>query len=110
MFGILLRLARQVVAGVMSQLMQQMNIVQQQAYRPMEMMVQQVVGGVWVGKGADAFVQEVQSLMMPNTDQIIQHITRTHRDIQRAVDIIDRADRQVQQRVNALGDVFNAIF
>ncbi|MBI1294616.1 hypothetical protein GC175_06620 [bacterium] len=110
MFGILLRLARQVVAGVMGQLMQQMNIVQQQAYRPMQMMVQQVVGGVWVGKGADAFVQEVQSLMMPNTDQIIQQITRTHRDIQRAVDIIDRADRQVQQRVNALGDVFNAIF
>ena len=54
MFGFLLRFARQVVAGVMSQLTQQMNIVQQQAYRPMQMMVQQVTGGVWIGKGADA--------------------------------------------------------
>ncbi|MEZ4726295.1 MAG: hypothetical protein R3E79_04080 [Caldilineaceae bacterium] len=110
MFGFLLRFARQVVAGVMSQLTQQMNIVQQQAYRPMQMMVQQVVGGVWIGRGADAFVQEVQSLMMPNTNQIVQTITKTHRDIQRAIDIIDRADQQAHQKVNALADLFQAIF
>ncbi|HRW06765.1 MAG: hypothetical protein KDE53_23565 [Caldilineaceae bacterium] len=110
MFGFLLRFARQVVAGVMSQLTQQMNIVQQQAYRPMQMMVQQVTGGVWIGKGADAFVQEVQSMMMPNTNTIIQTITKTHRDIQRAIDVIDRADRQVQQKVNGLADLFNSIF
>jgi uncharacterized protein YukE len=110
MFGYLLRFARQVVAGVMGQLTQQMNIVQQQAYRPMQIMVQQVVGGVWVGKGADAFVQDVQSIMMPSTNQIIQTITKTHRDIQRAIDVIDRADRQVQQKASALSDIFNGIF
>lgn len=110
MFGFLLRFARQVVAGVMSQLTQQMNVVQQQAYRPMQMMVQQVTGGVWVGRGADAFVQEVQSLMMPNTNQVIQTITKTHRDLQRAIDVIDRADQQVNQKVNALGDLFHGIF
>lgn len=61
----LLRFARQVVANVLSQLTQQLNIVQQQALQPMRTMIQQVTGGVWVGDGANAFVQEVSSLMIP---------------------------------------------
>ncbi len=57
--SILLKLARQVVESVMGQLMQQFNVVQEQAMSPMKAMVDQVVGGVWVGDGADAFVEEV---------------------------------------------------
>jgi hypothetical protein len=110
LLGVLLRFARQVVAGVMSQMMQQLNVVQEQAYSPMRAMVQEVTGGIWVGQGADAFVEEVQSLMMPNTNQIMQHITKNHQDLQRAIDVLDRADQQAQQKINALGEVFSGIF
>ncbi len=106
----LLRFARSMVQNALSQLTQQFNVVQQQAHRPMQMMVQQVVGGVWVGKGADAFVQEVSSLAMPKVDQIAQRITRTQKNIQFASDCIDRADEQVRTKVNALGDRFGAIY
>lgn len=106
----LLRLARQVVQGVLSQLMQQLNIVRESALAPMRAIVQQVVGGVWKGDGANAFVEEVSSLMIPGVGQVADHITIMHQNLQRAVDVIDRADQQVHSKANSLGDIFGAIY
>lgn len=106
----LLRFARKVVQNVMSQLTQQLNIVQEQAYTPIQQMVQQVVGGVWIGRGADAFVEEINSMMLPNINQITQNIGTMGRNIQNAIDVIDRADDQVNNAVNGLADLFGGIF
>jgi len=106
----LLRLARQVVQGVLSQLMQQFNIVRESALSPMRMIVQQVTNGVWRGDGANAFVEEVSSLMIPGVGQVAEHISIMHKNLQRAVDVIDRADQQVNSKVNSLADVFGAIY
>ena len=105
----LFRFVRSIVGGVLGDLGRQMNIVQELAYKPMQMMVQQVVGGVWVGKGADAFVQEISSIMMPNTNTIAQTISQTAKNVQRAIDIMDNCDRQVRSKINALGDIFGGI-
>ena len=110
MISVLLRFARQVVQNILSQLTQQFNIVQEQAYSPMQAMVQQVMDGVWVGKGADAFVDEVSSLMMPGVGQIGDGINVFSKNIQNAMDVMDRADDQVSGMVNALGDIFDSIF
>lgn len=106
----LLHFARKIVESVSAGLMQQLNIVQDQAYKPMQMMVQQVVGGVWKGQGADAFVQEVQSLAMPNVNVISNHITVFDRNLKNAVEVIDRADQEVNNKVKALADVFGGVF
>ncbi|HID51612.1 MAG TPA: hypothetical protein EYP41_06210 [Anaerolineae bacterium] len=110
MTSILLRFARQVVQNVLSQLTQQFNLIQEQAYSPMQAMVQQVMDGVWVGKGADAFVEEVSSLMMPGVGKIGEGINTYSKNIQNAMDVMDRADEQVAGIVNALGDIFDGIF
>ncbi len=110
MISVLLRFARQVVQNILSQLTQQFNIVQEQAYSPMQAMVQQVMDGIWVGKGADAFVEEVSSLMMPGVGKIGEGISTYSRNIQNAMDVMDRADEQVAGIVNALGDIFDSIF
>jgi hypothetical protein len=55
-------------------------------------------------------VQEVSTIMVPKTNQIMQQITKSHQDLQRAIDIIDRADQQVQQKVQGLDDIFQNIF
>lgn len=110
MIGALLRFARQVVANVLSQLTQQFNIVQQQAMAPMRQMIQQVVGGVWVGDGADAFVQEVSSLMVPGVGKVGENITTLQSNINRAIEVMDRADQQVNNMVRGLADVFAAIY
>jgi uncharacterized protein YukE len=108
--SVLLRFARQVVQNVLSQLTQQFNIIQEQAYKPMQMMVQQVTNGVWVGKGADAFVEEVSSLMMPGVGKIGDGINQFSKNIQNAMDVMDRADEQVSNVINGLGDLFGGIF
>jgi len=94
----------------MGQILQQVNVVQEMAQKPMQMMAQQVVGGVWKGKGADAFVQEVQGLLMPNASKISDSMTIVHKNMTRAVDVMDRADAEVKTKCAALGDVFGAIY
>lgn len=106
----LLRFARSVVQNVLSQLTQQMNVVQDQAYSPMQQMVQQVVGGVWVGRGADAFVEEINGLMMPRTNRVTENINTLNKNVMFAIDRIDQADDEVQTAVNSLGDLFGNIY
>jgi uncharacterized protein YukE len=108
--SVLLRFARQVVQNVLGQLMQQFNVIQEQAFSPMQAMVQQVTDGVWVGKGADAFVEEVSSIMMPGVGKIGDGINVFSKNIQNAMDVMDRADEQVSGFVNSLGDIFGGIF
>ncbi len=108
--SVLLRFARQVVQNVLSQLTQQFNVIQEQAFSPMQAMVQQVTDGVWVGKGADAFVEEVSSIMMPGVGKIGDGINVFSKNIQNAMDVMDRADEQVSGFVNSLGDIFGGIF
>ena len=113
MFGVdqsLIRMARQVVQNVSSQLTQQVNVIQNQALQPMRMMVQQVMGGIWIGEGANAFVEEVSSLMIPGVGQVIDQVTITNQNLNRAVEVIDEADKKVQGMVNSLSDVFARIY
>ncbi|MFN8455173.1 MAG: hypothetical protein U0401_10990 [Anaerolineae bacterium] len=106
----LIRLARKVVQGVMSSLMQQLNVVQEQALAPMRKMVQAVVGGIWIGDGANAFVEEVNSLVIPGVGQVGEHISTVHKNLQHACDVIDQADAQVTSKVNGLADIFGGIY
>jgi uncharacterized protein YukE len=110
LFSKLLRFARKVVQSVMSGVTQQLNVVEQQARQPIQAMMQQVVGGAWTGRGADAFVQELTSMAVPNVDKITQILTRTNRDINNAIDVMDRADEQVSSIIRGLGDTFGGIF
>ncbi|MBP8251183.1 MAG: hypothetical protein KAX40_02380 [Herpetosiphon sp.] len=107
MFNFLLRLAYKVLEGVMSQLMQQFNVVQEQALSPIRMIVQQVTGGIWKGDGANAFVEEVSSLMIPGIGRVGNSIQSFHSNLGSARDIIQRADSELNRLVQSrLVDVF----
>jgi hypothetical protein len=108
--SLLLKFARQVVASVMSQLTQQQNIVENMAVKPMQAMIQQIVGGVWIGKGADAFVQDLMLIFIPRSNQLIDNINKFNADLKSSVEIIDQADKQVNTLVNGLADVFGAVY
>lgn len=110
LFKRLLRLARAVVENVANQLTQQINIVQEGALSPMRAIVQSVTGGVWRGDGADAFVEEVSSLMIPGVGQVSNHISVLHKNLTRAVEVINQADQQVNTKVNSLSDIFDGIY
>ena len=99
--NILMRFARKVVDGVLSQLTQQLNIVQEMAMAPMRLMIQQVTGGVWRGNGANAFVQEVSNLMIPGVGKVAQTITGLNTNLKFAQSVIDRADEEVSKLVKS---------
>ena len=105
-----MRMARQMVRQAVSGLTQQLNSVRDGAFDPMRAMVQQVTGGIWKGNGANAFVEEVSSLMIPGVGRVMEKITTTTNNLNRAVDVVDEADKKVQGMVNGLGDIFGRIY
>jgi uncharacterized protein YukE len=103
----LMRFARAVFQNVISQFTQQLNVVQEQALAPMRSMIQEVTGGVWIGEGANAFVEEVSSLMIPGVGRVADHISTMSSNLQHANDCIDRADEEVDRLVKSrLFDAF----
>lgn len=106
----LIRLAKRILQSVLGQLMQQLNIVQEQALNPMRTIVQAVTGGAWIGEGANAFVEEVSSLMIPGVGKVCDNITFVHSNLQRANDVMERADQEVRNKVNSLSDIFGSIY
>lgn len=97
----LLRFARKILDGVLSQLTQQLNIVQEMAMAPMRLMIQQVTGGVWRGNGANAFVQEVSTLMIPGVDKVAKTIGGVSNSLKFATSVIDRADEEINKLVKS---------
>jgi uncharacterized protein YukE len=105
----LLRMARKVLEGVLSQLTRQLNIIQDQALSPMRTIVNSITDEVWRGEGAEAFKEEVSGLMIPGVGQVAEHITAISANIRFAMDVIDRADEEVNKKVLTVADLFDAI-
>ena len=102
----LMRLAKAVLNNVQNSLMQQLNVVQDQVQAPMRAMVQQVTNGIWIGEGANAFVDEVSSLFIPGAGKVAENISGMQRNLNFARDVIDRADEEVDRLVK--GRIFDA--
>lgn len=104
---LLMRLARKVLNGVLSQLKGLLSMVQDMAMAPMRQMIQQVTNGVWRGNGANAFVQDVSSKMIPGVEKVAATLTGMGNNLTFAQGVIDRADDEVSKLVKSkLTDVF----
>ena len=95
---------------VLNQITQQLNIVTSQVQSPLQAIVNEVVGGVWTGAGADKFVDEVTNLALPNAGRIMESCNTTMGSIRNSIDIMDRADAQVRGLVDDLDNTFQNIF
>jgi len=94
----------------MNQINQQTNLVRESAMSPISQMVKQTVNGAWRGRGADAFVQEMQSEVLPAFGNVLTGIGNTHNHINRAIEIMTNADSNCASKVGSLVDVFRGIF
>lgn len=102
----LMRLAKRVVSQVTSQLTQQVKVVQDAALQPIRQVIAQVTGGVWRGRGADAFVAELSTLMVPGIGRVAQEITTVHQDVATACEVMERADAQARSAASSLRGAF----
>jgi WXG100 family type VII secretion target len=72
--------------------------------------MQPIIGGGWTGQGAQAFIEEVQSRLIPEVMALIASIAGFGGGITQAMDLVREADDGVFGVVNTIGDVFDGIF
>lgn len=94
-----LRFVRALVGAQLSQISGLLNIIEQQGLSPIRMIVQQVLGGVWKGQGANAFVEELNTLAIPGIGKVGEHLSLMSQKLNFAQDVIDRADEHAGRLV-----------
>lgn len=94
--------------AALSMITQQISVVQEAATAPVRTMVSQVVGGMWVGDGADAFVDELSSILIPGFESITASLTGHSTNLRSANEIMEQADDAVFSLVEStIGVDFN---
>ena len=106
----LLRTATGAVDAVVNVLARQQNALQEQVRGTIQAIIGQVTGGVWIGAGADAFVQELQSEFLPLSASLDNSLGRMIQSVRSAQNIVEQADNQAAQVVDAWTDIVDAIF
>ncbi len=89
---------------------QVIGAVEEEVISMMQQHIQTVVGGVWIGKGADAFVDAISSEAIPMGDQVVGEVTDLNTNLTRAEQMMDEADDRVYNLMNNLADTFDSIY
>ena len=106
----LLKTAVGAVDAVVNVLIRQQNILEEQVQGTIRAIIGQVTSGVWIGAGADAFVQELQTEFLPVSATLDNSIGRMIRGVRSAQSLVEKADNQATQVVDAWAEIVDAIF
>jgi hypothetical protein len=109
MFG-LFKWVEDLVSNVISQVLQQVNIIQEAVTSPLRGLVNQVMAGMWKGEGANRFVQEMTSEVIPMLVNIMGFNTNFANAIKKSQDRMQQAVHQATSQAQSLFDVFNRVF
>ena len=110
MFGGLFKFVEDLVSNVINQIMKQINIIQEAVTAPLRGLVNEVMGGIWKGDGANRFVQEMLSEVIPMLVNIMGFGTNYANAISKAQNRMNQAINQATSKAQTLFDVFNGIF
>jgi uncharacterized protein YukE len=106
----LLRTASDAVDAVVNALIRQQSILEDQVRGNIEAIIGQVTSGIWIGAGADAFVQELQTEFLPVSASLDSSIGRMIQGVQSAQNLVEQADKQATQVVDTWAELVDAIF
>lgn len=106
----LFRFVRGIFGGALSGLMQQFNVIQEQALNPLKA-IQDKLETVWRGQSANSFNEALSSIAIPGIGEVGTQITTLSTNLRRAEEIMDQADEAVDRLVKSkLDDLFGGIF
>ena len=105
----ILSVVRSVVNGISDTINKLVSSVMDTVTTPLKGLVNQVVGGIWKGNGADRFVQEMNSEVIPSLTNLGSLGTDLGSTIGQAVAAIDGADKQSASLASQLMDTFQGI-
>jgi len=97
-------------SSVVGQLMTQVTNINDQITSPINNMINNVTGGIWVGKGADAFVDEIRTQVLPAVANLVASIAGVGGNINQASSIFDELENAVSGIFDGIGDFFGSIF
>ncbi len=109
MFG-LFSFVDDMISGIISQILQQANIVQDAVTAPLRTMVNSVLSGVWKGDGANRFASEMTTEVIPMLVNIMTVNTNYANAIKKSHDRMNQAFQQAASQAQTLFDVFNSVF
>jgi hypothetical protein len=109
MFG-LFSFVDDMISGIISQILQQANIVQDAVTAPLRGLVNSVMAGMWKGEGANRFVSEMTSEVIPMLVGILTTNQNYANAIKKSHDRMNGAFQQAASQAQTLFDVFNGIF
>ncbi len=98
------------IGNAINQILKQVNVVQDSVTAPLRGLVNQVMGGIWKGNGANRFVQEMISEVIPMLVNIMGFGTGYANAIAKAQNRMNQAINQATSKAQTLFDVFNGIF
>lgn len=67
------------------------------------------VQSAWIGGDADEFAADVGRKIVPAMIELIAAIAGINLNLNKATDVVDKADAKVQSMANQLGDIFDKI-
>lgn len=108
--GFILKLVFSSVGGVMGSIRKLLSRVTEEVTSPLRTMVNQVTGGIWKGDGADRFVNEMTSEVLPALTSIVGINTSFIGALQKSMETFRNAEKQATSKANELVDIFGDIF
>ena len=84
-----------------------MNMITSEIEQPIKSMVQQVLGGIWKGKGADAFVQMINGQATKSIDTATSQLTTYKNNISKCSDTIAGFDGKGASQASELEESFD---
>ena len=99
-----------VVQSVVGQILSQVTNIEEAITSPIRSIVDQITNGIWIGKGADAFVQEMGSVVLPMVTRLVESLMGFNSGIGGASSIMDQLEDAVSGLFGGLGDFLGSIF
>ena len=109
MFG-LFSFVDDMISGIISQILQQVNIVQDAVTAPLRAIVNSVLAGAWKGDGANRFASEMTQEVIPMLVGIMNTNQNYANAIKKSHDRMNQAFQQAANQAQTLFDVFGSIF
>ena len=98
------------ISGIISSILSQFNFIQDLITAPLRGMVAQVTGGMWRGDGANRFVNEMTSEVIPMLASILTGGQSFAGGIKKAMDHMNLGFNSAQNMAQGLFNEFNNIF
>lgn len=67
-------------------------------------MVEDLHGGGWVGRGSDSFYAEMEDVVIPAMQRLVQALREAGQITQKIAEIFNQAEEESQGQFNAIGE------